>query len=63
MRTSFKILVSCFAVVLTLWVTINLYKKYLPVIAWNRKHSSKQVVLMIHTRGKNLFAAATFKGL
>ena len=46
-----------------LWVTINLYEKCLPVITWNKKHSSKQVVSMVHTLGKDFFAAATFKGL
>ena len=45
-----------------LWVTISLYKKEcLPVITRNTKHSSKQVVSMIHTLGKDLFAAVLFK--
>ena len=34
-----------------------------PVITRNKKHSSKQVVWMINTLGKDFFAAATFKGL
>ena len=47
-----------------LWVTINLYKKQcLPGIIWNKKHSSKQVVSMVHTIGKDFFEASTFKGL
>ena len=51
-------------VALNFWVTINLNKKYrLPVITWNKKHSSKQVVSMTDTFRKNFFAAATFKGL
>ena len=32
-------------------------------MTWNEKHSSKQVVSMINTLGKKVFAAATFKGL
>ena len=32
------------------------------VITWNKKHSSKQVLSMIHTVEKDFFAAATFKG-
>ena len=67
MRTSFKTLVSKkrrnMAVAPNLWVTVNLCKKYLQVITWNKKHSSKQVVSMIYTLGKEVFAAATFKGL
>ena len=44
------------------WVMISLYKKKcLPVITWNRKHSSIQVVSMIYTLGKNFFATAAFK--
>ena len=43
------------------WVTISLYKKEcLPVITRNKKHSSKQVVSMIYTLGKDFFATATF---
>ena len=34
-----------------------------PVITWNEIHSSKQVISMINILGKDLFAAATFKGL
>ena len=41
----------------------SLYKKEcLPVITWNKKHSSKQVVSMIYTLGKDFFATATFQG-
>ena len=40
-----------------------LQKWCLPVITWNKKHSSKQVASMINTLGKDFFAAATFKGL
>ena len=46
-----------------LYVTISLYKKEcLPVITRNKKHSSKQVVSMIYTLGKDFFATATFQG-
>ena len=34
-----------------------------PDITWNKKHLSKQVVLMIYKLEKDLFVAATFKGL
>ena len=51
------------AVATNLCVTINLCKKQcLPVITYNKKHSSKQAVSMIYTLRKNFFAAATFKG-
>ena len=43
-------------------VTMSLYKKEcLPVITRNKKHSSKEVVSMIYTVGKNFFATATFQ--
>ena len=45
------------------WVTISLYKKCLPVITQNKKHSTKQVVFMMYTLGKDFFATATFQGL
>ena len=49
------------AVTPNFWVTISLYKKEcLPVITRNKKHSSKQVVSMIYTLGKDFFATATF---
>ena len=51
------------AVAPNLCVTINLYEKCLPVIRWNKDHSSKQVVSMKHTFGKGFSAAATFIGL
>ena len=36
-----------------LWVTTSLYKKEcLPVITWNKKHSSKQVVSILGYLGK-----------
>ena len=45
-------------------VKISWYKKEcLPVITRNKKHSSKQVVSMIYTLGKDFFATATFQGL
>ena len=45
-------------------VMISLYKKEcLPVITRNKKHSSKQVVSMMYTLGKDFFATATFQGL
>ena len=51
------------AVVSNLWVTTNLYKKQcLLVITWNKKHSSKQLVLLIYTLGKDFFVTAAFKG-
>ena len=34
--------------------------KCLPVIIWNKNHSSKQVASMIYTFGKEIFAASTF---
>ena len=52
------------AVTPNLWVMISLYKKEcLPVITRNKKHSSKQVVSMIYTLGKDFFATATFQVL
>ena len=36
--------------------------KCLPVITWNKNHSSKQVLSMIYTLGKDISAASTFKG-
>ena len=55
---------SNMAVVPTLWITIDLFKKYcLPVITWNKKRLSKQVVSIICTPGKDFFAAPFFKGL
>ena len=33
------------------------------VITWNEKNSSKEVVSMINTLGKDFFAAATFQAL
>ena len=55
---------SNIAVTPNFWVMISLYKKEcLPVIKRNKKHSSKQVVFMIYTLGKDLFATATFQGL
>ena len=50
------------AVTPNLWVTISLYKKEcLPVITLNKKHSSKQVVSMIYTLGKNFLQLLLFK--
>ena len=40
-------------------VSINFLKKCLPVIIWNKKNSSKQVVTITQI----FFAVATFKGL
>ena len=51
------------AVAPNLWVAINLYKKCLPVITWNKKHSSILVVSMIYRLEKDVFAAATLKSL
>ena len=45
------------------WIMISLYKKEcLPVITWIKKHLLKQVVSMIYTPGKDLFATAAFQG-
>ena len=68
MRTFFKALVSknttTWRFAPNLWVTINSHKKLcLPVITWNKKHSSQQVASMIDTLGKDFFPTATFKGL
>ena len=44
--------------------TTNIYKKEcLPVIKWNQKHSSKQVVQMPYTVEKKFLVAATFEAL
>ena len=43
-------------------ITINFYKKQcIPVIKWNQKHLSKQVVPITHTQTekKTFFAVAT----
>ena len=39
------------------------WKKLFPVITRNKKQSSKQVVSVMNTLGKDFFATATFKGL
>ena len=45
------------------WVKRSLYKKErLLVINRNKKNSSKQVVSMIYTLGKEFFAIGTFQG-
>ena len=50
------------AVTPNFWVTISLYKKEcLPVITQNKKHSSKQVVSMIYTLGKDVLQLLLFK--
>ena len=38
-------------------------KQCLPVIIYNKKHSSKQVVAITYTLGKWVFVATTFKRL
>ena len=38
-------------------------KKCLPVITYNKKHSSKQVLRITNTVEKSVFTAGTFKGL
>ena len=46
------------------WVWINLYKKQcLPVITWNEKYLSNQVVATTCILGKRFFAVAIFEGL
>ena len=48
------------AVAKNLWVTINLHKKScFSIITWNKKHSSKQAVLVPYGLGKKFFVAAT----
>ena len=52
---------SNMAVVPNHWVSINLHKKQcIPVIKWNKKHSLKQVVLMIYTLAKDFFCSCYF---
>ena len=52
---------SNMAVTANFWVNLSLYKKEcLPIITRNKKHSSKEVVSMIHTLWKGFFATATF---
>ena len=48
-----------------IWVMINLYKKCLSVITWNKKHLLKQVLSMIYNTllEKYFFGSATFKGM
>ena len=41
---------------------MNFYEKCLPVITWNKEHSSEQAVPVTYTLEKSLFVAATFKG-
>ena len=49
-------------VVEDLKVSINFYKKQcLPVITWNKKHLSKQLLTIKYTLEKMLFAVATFE--
>ena len=46
-----------------LLVTINFYQKlFLPIITWNKNHSSKPAVPTTYILGKQIFAAATFEG-
>ena len=43
-------------------VTISFYKKQcLPVITWNKKHSSNQVMSITYTLEKKFFSAAAFE--
>ena len=41
----------------------KLLLKIMPLIKWNKKHSSKQVVPITYTLEKSFFATATFEGL
>ena len=42
---------------------INVYEKLcLPVITWNKKHLSKQVLPIRYALEKTFFAVATFEG-
>ena len=44
--------------------TINFYQKWcLSVIAWNKKHLSKQVLPVTNTLEKKFFTSATFESL
>ena len=52
------------AVAKNLGVTMDFYeKRYLPVITWNKKHFSKQVVPITCSLGKMFFEAAALEGL
>ena len=44
-----------------LWVTINLYEKCLLVITWHKNYSSKQVISMIYTFGKDFLQLLLLK--
>ena len=46
------------------WVAIYLYKNNAFQLSYGlKKHLLKQVVSIVYTFGKDIFAAATFKGL
>ena len=45
------------------WVTINLYKKCLPVVTWNKKTFIEANCINGTHIWKDFFAATTFKGL
>ena len=52
------------AVEKNLKVTTNFYKKQcLPVITWNKNHSSKKAASMTYILERKLFEAAAFEGL
>ena len=67
MQTSFKSLGSKKTKIWwfkkTLRVSINFYKKCLPIITWNKKHLSKQIEPTMHTLQKTFFAVLIFEGL
>ena len=66
-RTSFKSLVSKSGRAWRLkspQVINKLYEKQcLPLITWNKKHLSKQIVTIAYTLKKKFSAVATFEGL
>ena len=51
------------AVAKRLWIKTNLYKRCLPAITLNKKHSLKQFVSKTYTFGKMFLGAAAFEGL
>ena len=47
-----------------IYVTISLYKtQCFQAITWNKKHSSKKVLSMVHILEKDFFAAVNCKSL
>ena len=63
MRTSFKTKNAARGACTKALGNDKFVKKIMPYSYPMKKKSSKQVVSMVHTFGKYLFEAATFKGL